>query len=80
MKSTPTNPKASILHVWSTILALGTLNLVSSCSQEAPKKDDKPDSVAPVGYYQEKHRPQFHFSPEEKWMNDPNGMVHGFRF
>jgi fructan beta-fructosidase len=25
--------------------------------------------------YKEKHRPQFHFSPEEKWMNDPNGMV-----
>jgi len=25
--------------------------------------------------YIEKHRPQFHFSPEEKWMNDPNGMV-----
>jgi sucrose-6-phosphate hydrolase SacC (GH32 family) len=24
--------------------------------------------------YQEKHRPQFHFSPKEKWMNDPNGM------
>ncbi len=27
-------------------------------------------------YYQEKHRPQFHFSPEEHWMNDPNGMVY----
>ncbi|WP_342045089.1 glycoside hydrolase family 32 protein [Bacillus sp. OTU530] len=25
--------------------------------------------------YKEKYRPQFHFSPEEKWMNDPNGMV-----
>ncbi|MEH7249022.1 glycoside hydrolase family 32 protein [Neobacillus niacini] len=25
--------------------------------------------------YKELHRPQFHFSPEEKWMNDPNGMV-----
>ncbi|MEH7504000.1 glycoside hydrolase family 32 protein [Neobacillus drentensis] len=25
--------------------------------------------------YKEKHRPQYHFSPEEKWMNDPNGMV-----
>lgn len=25
--------------------------------------------------YQEKHRPQFHFSPKEHWMNDPNGMV-----
>jgi fructan beta-fructosidase len=25
--------------------------------------------------YNEQYRPQFHFSPEEKWMNDPNGMV-----
>jgi fructan beta-fructosidase len=25
--------------------------------------------------YREKHRPQYHFSPEENWMNDPNGMV-----
>jgi fructan beta-fructosidase len=25
--------------------------------------------------YQEQHRPQFHFSPIEKWMNDPNGLV-----
>ncbi|ALC91600.1 glycoside hydrolase [Bacillus sp. FJAT-18017] len=25
--------------------------------------------------YKEKYRLQFHFSPEEKWMNDPNGMV-----
>ncbi|WP_404445805.1 glycoside hydrolase family 32 protein [Sutcliffiella horikoshii] len=25
--------------------------------------------------YKENHRPQFHFSPKEKWMNDPNGMV-----
>ena len=26
--------------------------------------------------YQEQHRLQFHFSPKEKWMNDPNGMVY----
>jgi fructan beta-fructosidase len=25
--------------------------------------------------YIEPHRPQIHFSPREKWMNDPNGMV-----
>lgn len=26
--------------------------------------------------YAEQHRPQFHFSPPSKWMNDPNGMVY----
>jgi len=26
--------------------------------------------------YNENHRLQFHFSPPEKWMNDPNGMVY----
>ena len=26
--------------------------------------------------YQEKHRPQFHFTPEANWMNDPNGMFY----
>ncbi|MCV9888761.1 glycoside hydrolase family 32 protein [Metabacillus halosaccharovorans] len=26
--------------------------------------------------YTEKYRPQFHFSPEANWMNDPNGMVY----
>ncbi len=25
--------------------------------------------------YKEKFRPQFHFTPEANWMNDPNGMV-----
>src|SRR5512134_3124375 len=27
-------------------------------------------------YYTEQHRPQFHFSPEANWMNDPNGLVY----
>ena len=26
--------------------------------------------------YDETYRPQFHFSPEHGWMNDPNGMVY----
>ncbi len=26
--------------------------------------------------YHEIHRPQFHFSPQKNWVNDPNGMVY----
>jgi fructan beta-fructosidase len=26
--------------------------------------------------YEEPYRPQIHFSPKEKWINDPNGMVY----
>ncbi|WP_049630775.1 glycoside hydrolase family 32 protein [Cellvibrio sp. pealriver] len=29
-----------------------------------------------TGLYQEQYRPQFHFSPVQQWMNDPNGMVY----
>ena len=32
--------------------------------------------VAQIGHYHEPHRPQFHFSPPQMWMNDPNGMVY----
>ncbi|KAK9360608.1 glycosyl hydrolase [Lipomyces starkeyi] len=27
-------------------------------------------------YYTEEYRPQFHFTPEQNWMNDPNGLVY----
>lgn len=27
------------------------------------------------GYYSELYRPQFHFTPEKNWHNDPNGLV-----
>ena len=29
-----------------------------------------------AGYYRERYRPQYHFTPEINWMNDPNGMVY----
>jgi Beta-fructosidases (levanase/invertase) len=53
------------------ILAL-TL-LVFSCKNKAHEISR---FEAPSTYYQEQYRPQFHFSPEAHWMNDPNGLVY----
>ncbi len=40
-------------------------------------RQDKVDTKSRVeNPYQELYRPQFHFSPEEHWMNDPNGLVY----
>lgn len=52
-----------------------------SCKEETKENTESNDSDSPaknasLGYYQEAYRPQFHFSPEEKWMNDPNGLVY----
>ena len=44
-------------------------NLISTSSKEMIKVDA-------TQYYKEPFRPQFHFSPEKKWMNDPNGMLY----
>ena len=33
-------------------------------------------AAKPAKIYDELHRPQFHFTPEKNWMNDPNGLVY----
>ncbi len=46
--------------------------LIGACKREPSR-----EHVAQVsGNYMEPHRPQFHFSPPAKWMNDPNGMFY----
>lgn len=44
-------------------------NIIAITSSEKIKIDS-------TEKYKEPFRPQFHFSPEKKWMNDPNGMVY----
>lgn len=55
------------------VLIMGIL--ITSCKQDVKQEVFKED-VEPTGYYIEPYRSQYHFTPEEKWMNDPNGLVY----
>tara|TARA_R110000764_G_C11029270_1_gene385198 strand:+ start:24653 stop:26203 length:1551 start_codon:yes stop_codon:yes gene_type:complete len=44
-----------------------------ACREDHKKAQNEPEEEST---YQEEYRPQFYFSPEEKWMNDPNGLVY----
>ncbi|KAG5984094.1 hypothetical protein E4U55_006126 [Claviceps digitariae] len=43
-------------------------------SREAPQEDELRTGVAVVGNYSGHFRPQIHYSPPSKFLNDPNGM------
>lgn len=47
---------------------------ILACRQEPGAHAEKAAETSTL--YAEPHRPQFHFSPPAKWMNDPNGMVY----
>jgi fructan beta-fructosidase len=50
--------------------------LLNSCNTKKQKPAEQSTPLKPVQeYYAEKYRPQYHFSPETNWMNDPNGLV-----
>ena len=53
------------------------LAVCCSCKQDkADKKSQAETAMKDQPAFTEKFRPQFHFSPPEQWMNDPNGLVY----
>jgi sucrose-6-phosphate hydrolase SacC (GH32 family) len=50
--------------------SLGVIPLMQSCAVVGEKR------IPPGALYNEKYRPQFHFTPRENWTNDPNGLVY----
>ncbi|WP_321347830.1 glycoside hydrolase family 32 protein [uncultured Draconibacterium sp.] len=55
------------------ILAMLLLFFAVACSSGPTKMTEPVEEAKP---FTEKYRPQFHFSPDSAWMNDPNGMVY----
>ena len=45
-------------------------------AREGKSKKEVKKSKSETGKYTETYRPQFHFTPEKNWQNDPNGLVY----
>jgi fructan beta-fructosidase len=56
------------------ILVISLFAIGFGCKPKQEVKSEKGSEHSE--YYTEKYRPQFHFSPEANWMNDPNGMFY----
>lgn len=63
------------LWVKTGLSALAGLLVCSACTG-GNKTAKEAVAAEQTALYQEKYRPQIHFTPAEHWMNDPNGMVY----
>ena len=62
--------------VWNKSLLVVSVLLASISCKQKDQKAVPLDQEYESEYYTEAYRPQFHFTPEANWMNDPNGMVY----
>lgn len=57
------------------LLGYMAIFIFASCKNE-PKKEESKDVSEVKVQQDEDFRPNFHFTPERNWMNDPNGMFY----
>lgn len=62
-------------HITSVIILI-SFALIFSCKKTSENKDELSSSNVADLKRVEQYRPNFHFTPEANWMNDPNGMVY----
>ena len=56
------------------IITLGLFGLLSGCNEPGEQAAELNLEMVSMAF-DEQHRSQYHFTPPQQWMNDPNGMV-----
>jgi fructan beta-fructosidase len=49
---------------------------IIGCSRQQSEESTSETDSTTVKKYSEEYRPQYHFTPDHNWMNDPNGLVY----
>ncbi len=62
-------------RIWTSFLLSFFVLSLPGCKDKTEQKEDQQE-VVDQSRFREKYRPQYHFTPEKMWMNDPNGLVY----
>ncbi|WP_299109250.1 glycoside hydrolase family 32 protein [uncultured Winogradskyella sp.] len=65
------------LYNYLLLISLGIFLVnITACKENKSKKQEDAVVVSETSLEEELYRPNFHFTPEANWMNDPNGMFY----